>query len=203
MKENKTAETRAQTNPCVELQEFCDMDQLYMILDNWSKITGMSAVIVDAEGKPTSENFGMTEFCSMIHSTEKGCISCSSMWKKNNDGIYVCPVGFCDFSIPIVLPDGQVLGRVLAGQALSVDQDEEDVFHKTVELGISPEQAKDVLSRVHKKTQTEMDGAYKLLKEMLHFFVEKNYSIWKTNNELKKAPCQTGPNSVPDYSDYV
>lgn len=43
----------------------------------------------------------------------------------------MCPVGFCDFSIPIVLPDGQILGRVLAGQALSVNQKEEEIIQKT------------------------------------------------------------------------
>lgn len=43
----------------------------------------------------------------------------------------MCPVGFCDFSIPIVLPDGQILGRVLVGQALSVNRKEEEIIQKT------------------------------------------------------------------------
>lgn len=68
------------------------MDQLYSLLDNWSKSTGMSAVIVDTEGNRTSGSFGMT--------------------------------------------DGQVLGRVLAGQALSDDQDEEEIVRKAVSFGI-------------------------------------------------------------------
>lgn len=190
MKKSAPDEIQENTQPCMALQEFCDMEQLYMLLDNWSRSTGMSAVIVDAEGTPTSEKFGMTEFCSMIHANENGRKSCAATWKENHDGIYVCPVGFYDFSIPIILPDGQVLGRVLAGQVLSANQDVDDVFSRTVGLGIEGAQAKDVLSRVHKKTQTEMEGAYKLLKEMLRFFVEKNYSIWKTRHELDKAPAR-------------
>ena len=47
----------------ISLQEFCDMDQLYRILDNWSKSSGMATVIIDTEGNQVSEDFGMTEFC--------------------------------------------------------------------------------------------------------------------------------------------
>ncbi|MGN0337578.1 MAG: ATP-binding protein [Lachnospiraceae bacterium] len=166
------------------------MDQLYRLLDNWSKSSGMSAVIVDTEGNRTSESFGMTEFCQMIHDNEKGAAQCADIMKSDMEGIYTCPVGFCDFSIPIVLPDGQVLGKVLAGQALSVDQKEEDILQKTAQLGMDAKMVKDVLSRVHRKTETEMQGSYALLKEMLSFFIEKNYSIWETNNELKKAPAK-------------
>ena len=35
-----------------------------------------------------------------------------------------------------------------------------------------------------------MEGSYELLKEMLHFFVEKNYSVWQAQNELRKAPAE-------------
>ena len=150
----------------------------------------MSAVIVDNEGNRTSDSFGMTEFCKMVHSTEKGMESCSSTWKWENEGVYVCPVGFCDFSIPIVLPDGRVLGKVLAGQALSVNQNEEEIIRKTVGFGIDETAARDVLTRVNRKTEREMRGAYELLKEMLGFFIEKSYSIWETNNELEKAPAK-------------
>ncbi|MCI7767109.1 MAG: PocR ligand-binding domain-containing protein [Oscillospiraceae bacterium] len=60
----------------------------------------------------------MTEFCKAVQSCEKGIECCKSTWKSDLDGVYECPFGFWDFSIPIVLPDGQVLGKVLAGQAL-------------------------------------------------------------------------------------
>ena len=52
-------------------------------------------------------------------------------WKLDLDGVYECPFGFWDFSIPIVLPDRQVLGKVLAGQALSDQQKDEEIWEKT------------------------------------------------------------------------
>ncbi len=35
-----------------------------------------------------------------------------------------------------------------------------------------------------------MQGSYALLKEILSFFIEKSYSIWKTNKELRKEPAK-------------
>lgn len=166
------------------------MEQLYKLLGNWSKSCGMATVIIVNEGNKVSEDFGMTEFCKMVQSCGKGLECCKKTWKTDLSGVYECPFGFMDFSIPIVLPDGQVLGKVLAGQALSVNQNEEDILKKTSELGIDDETIKDVLSRMHRKTDTEMQGAYALLKETLSFFIEKSYYVWKTNNDLKGTPTQ-------------
>ena len=172
------------------LQEFCDMEQLYRLIDNWSRSTGMYAVVVDNEGNRTSDSFGMTEFCQMVNTSEKGCECCSQTWKSEKEGVYVCPLGFSDFSIPIRLPDGQILGRVLAGQALAEGQNADDIIRKAAELGLNKRAVRDVLSRANRKSEKEMQGSYELLREMLQFFVEKNYSIWKTNNELKSAPAK-------------
>lgn len=175
---------------CLKLQAFCDMNQLYRLLDNWSKSCGMATMIVDSEGNQLSEDFGMTEFCRMVQSCDRGKACCMATWKSDLDGAYECPFGFWDFSIPIVLPDGQVLGKVLAGQALSAGQKDEEILKKTAELGLDEKTVVDVLSRVHRKTEKEMQGAYALLKETLYFFIEKSYAIWKTNSELKKEPAK-------------
>ena len=121
----------------------------------------------------------------MVQSCDKGRKCCMETWKLDLDGVYECPFGFWDFSIPIVLPDGQMLGKVLAGQALSVGQKDEDILRKTADLGIDEDTVREVLSRMHRKTEKEMQGAYALLKETLYFFIEKSYAVWKTNNELK------------------
>lgn len=173
----------------IRLEDFCDMEQLYDLLNDWSKSTGISAVIVDMEGNRTSESFGMTEFCSMIHNTEKGFQICTGTWKENRDGIYECPMGFYDFCVPLVLPDGTQIGKVMAGQSLTEEQDERIVIEKIRELGIEEAQAVDVLSRVHKKTLNEMRSAYELLRQMLSFFIDKSYNHWKTQQELEKAPA--------------
>ena len=60
----------------ISLQEFCDMNQLYRILDNWSRSSGMATVIIDTEGNQVSEDFGITEFCRMVQSCDKGKACC-------------------------------------------------------------------------------------------------------------------------------
>ncbi|MDD6190217.1 MAG: ATP-binding protein [Firmicutes bacterium] len=172
----------------ITLQNFCDMDQLFRLLDNWSQSCGMATMIVDSEGNRLSEDFGMTEFCRMVQSYDEGLACCMEIWKEDLGQVYECPFGFSDFSIPIVLPDGQVLGKVLAGQALSVNQSEDEIIHKVTPLGIDEETVREVLSHVHRKTDREMQGAYELLKETLHFFIQNSYSVYKTKNELKRAP---------------
>ena len=82
------------TDKKINLQDFCDMDKLYSILDNWSKSTGASAVVVDMEGNRTSESFGMTKMCQMIHDTKKGYELCSGTWMEDKKGVYICPMGF-------------------------------------------------------------------------------------------------------------
>ncbi|MDO5389633.1 MAG: PocR ligand-binding domain-containing protein [Eubacteriales bacterium] len=190
MNQIRDMETETNRKNSLSLQAFCDMNQLYRLLDNWSKSCGMATVIVDTEGNQVSEDFGITEFCRMVQSCEKGKACCLATWKADLDGIYECPFGFWDFSNPIVLPDGQVLGKVLAGQAMSVKQKEEEILQKVAELGIDEKTVRAVLSRVQRKTEKEMQGAYELLKETLYFYVQNSYSIWKTNNELKKEPAK-------------
>lgn len=70
---------------------------------------------------------------------------------------------------------------------MSIAQEEEEILKKTATLDIEEEKIREVLSRVHRKTEKEMKGAYELLKETLHFFVQNSYSIWKTKKELKKV----------------
>lgn len=115
-------------NEELTLQDFCDMQQLYKLLDNWSKSSGMSAVIVDNHGQRISQSFGMTELCQMVKNSPQGDTNCANKMKSAIEGFYICPIGFSDFAVPIVLPNGQILGKVLAGQALSMDQSDEDVL---------------------------------------------------------------------------
>ena len=174
----------------LRLQDFCDMEQLYKLLDNWSKSSGMSAVVVDNEGKPISQSFGMTRLCKMVKESPMGIATCTNKMKSSIKGFYICPMGFNDFAVPITLPNGKVLAKVLAGQALSVDQDEESVVRSAVGIGLDEALVREAIVGVKRKTVKEMEGSYELLHEILRFFIEKNYSVWQTNNELSKAPAK-------------
>ena len=97
-------ETPIDENVELRLQEFCDMNQLYRILDNWTKSNGMATVIVDPQGNKISEDFGVTDLCKLIQSCKNGKDCCMDTWEKDLDGIYEYPFGLYDLSIPIKLP---------------------------------------------------------------------------------------------------
>ena len=185
MKDGKILKTDELT-----LQDFCDMQQLYKLLDNWSKSSGMSAVVVDNHGQRISQSFGLTELCRMVKESPMGDANCASKMKSSIEGFYICPMGFSDFAVPITLPNGQVLAKVLAGQALSMDQEEEAIVQNALKIGLDEARVRAALKNVKRKTAKEMKGSYELLKEMLNFYVEKNYSVWQTQNELSKAPAK-------------
>ena len=185
MKDGKILKTDELT-----LQDFCDMQQLYKLLDNWSKSSGMSAVVVDNHGQRISQSFGLTELCRMVKESPMGDANCASKMKSSIEGFYICPMGFSDFAVPITLPNGQVLAKVLAGQALSMDQEEEAIVQNALKIGLDESRVRVALKNVKRKTAKEMKGSYELLKEMLNFYVEKNYSVWQTQNELSKAPAK-------------
>ena len=170
----------------LELQDICDTEQLFLLLDNWSKSCGMSTMIIDNDGKQISDNYGKKDFCDVIQKNEKGLECCKNVWKSNIKGGYECPLGFWDFAIPLTLPNGQTVGKVIAGQALSIYQKDEKILSKVKEIGIDDEQIKEILSQTKRKTNVEMEGAYELLKETLNFFIQKSYYIWKAKVDLRK-----------------
>ena len=172
----------------IRIEEFCDMEQLYALIDNWSSSTGMSAVIIDAEGRRTSESFGMTPFCSMIHQTEKGMELCGGTWKCDASGVYECPMGLYDTCIPLVLPDGTIIGKVNAGQAMTDEQDVNNIIDKARQLGLDDARISEELSKMKRKSREEMESAFSLLRKMLTFFIEKSYGLWKSQRDLEKAP---------------
>ena len=185
-----TGTNHAERNTQISLEEFCDMEQLYALLDNWAKCSGLSAVIVDAQGQATSDDFGLTPFCALIKVDDTGCAWCASTWKVNHEGIYVCPLGLRDFSVPINLPDGTLLGRVMAGQGLLKGQDEEEILRRVDHLGIDIAEARRRLQLMQRKTLEEMDSAFRLLREMMAFFIEKSYQAWENANMLRNAPAK-------------
>lgn len=177
----------------LKLQEFCDMEKLYKLLDNWSKSSGMACVLVDQDGNMVSETFGMTDLCKIIQSCEKCQEKCLQLWRSRDPlkpEVCNCHAGFCNFSIPLVLPDGMHIGTVLAGQVLYPGQNEDEILKKVVETGVALKNGKEAVAKIHHKTKKEMESSFELLKIILSSFIQNRFLLWKKNNELKLAPAK-------------
>lgn len=71
-----------------------------------------------------------------------------------------------------------------------MEQPDSEIINNAVRFGMDADTVEELLVNVHRKTEEEMHGAYVLLREMLSFFVEKSYSIWKTNDYIRKLPAK-------------
>ncbi|MCH5207822.1 MAG: PocR ligand-binding domain-containing protein [Oscillospiraceae bacterium] len=167
----------------MKIQDFCDMEEFERLMDTWAKSTGLATVAVDAEGKYISDCYNFTEFCIDLTrgSTEgrRRCEKCDA----ECTGIYECHAGLMDFSIPITLKDGTVLGSVIGGQVLPQNPDENKFRATALELGIDPERYITALHRVNVRTPEEIEGSATLLGNVINMFVRASYSE-KYNTEI-------------------
>ncbi len=168
----------------MKIQDFCNMDKFEDIMANWAKCTGLATVAVGDDGKYISDCYNFTDFCiKYTRGSAEGCKRCEKN-DREGKGVYNCHAGLVDFSIPITLDDGTVLGSVIGGQVLPVNPDE-DKFRATArELGIDEDKYIEALKKVSVKSRDEIEASAKLLGDVINMFVRASYSTYKNQNIL-------------------
>ncbi len=159
----------------LKIQDFCDMTEFEHIMSNWAKSTGLATVAVGADGKYISDCYNFTDFCiKLTRGSEEGRRRCEKC-DAECSGIYPCHAGLVDFSIPITLNDGTVLGSIIGGQVLPKDPDEEKFRQTAAELGIDPDSYIDALHKVNVKTEEQIESSANLLGNVINMFVRASY----------------------------
>ncbi len=181
----------------LKIEEFCDMTKFENIMDNWAKSTGLATVAVGADGKYISDCYNFTDFCIKLTrgsaEGKKRCEKCD----RECTGVYSCHAGLVDFSIPITLNDGTVLGSVIGGQVLPENPSEE-AFRKTArELRIDEDTYIEALKHVSVRTREEIEASANLLGDVINMFVRSSYTdivnkqiVDKLKNGIGKAAQQ-------------
>ena len=108
----------------MKIQDFADMQEFERIISNWAVAIGMAAVAIDDEGKYISKQYNFTDFCKMMRGNQKGCARCEQC-DREGTGVYRCHAGLTDFAVELTV-NGEKVGSVLGGQALSSQPDEEE-----------------------------------------------------------------------------
>lgn len=170
----------------MRIQDFCDMVKFEEIMSNWAKSTGLATVAVGADGEYISECYNFTEFCiKLTRGCAEGCRRCEKN-DREGKGIYSCHAGLVDFSIPITLKDGTVLGNIVGGQVLPENPDE-DKFRATArELGINEDEYIRALRDVNVKTRDEIEASANLLGDVINMYVRVSYES-EENNKIMGA----------------
>ena len=100
----------------LSITDFCDMVGFDKMMRDWSYATGLATVVVDNDGNYLTGYYNFTDFCEqLVRKSPEGlrrCIACD----KKGQGTYLCHTGLVDFSAPLTLTDGTVVGKIIGGQ---------------------------------------------------------------------------------------
>lgn len=160
----------------MRIQDFCDMEKFEEIMQNWAASTGLAAVAVGEDGQYISECYNFTDFCiKLVRGSAEGCRRCEKN-DREGAGVYNCHAGLVDFSIPITLDDGTVLGSVIGGQVLPESPSEEKFRETAREIGVDEERFIEALRHVNVKTKEQIDASANLLGDVINMFVRASYA---------------------------
>lgn len=170
----------------MKIQDFCNMKCFEEIMSNWALSTGLATVAVDADGEYISDCYNFTDFCiNLTRGSEEGKRRCEKCDREGN-GVYECHAGLVDFSIPITLKDGTVLGSVIGGQVLPEEPDM-DKFRRTAsEISVDPDKYVKALEKVNVRTREEINASAELLGEAVNTYVRFCYEEQNSKNIVEK-----------------
>lgn len=164
----------------MKLEEFFDTNLLEQIMKEWSLATGMATIAADADGNYITGDVGFTDFCiKYTRGSEEGlrrCVKCDT----ECSGTYFCHAGLMDFSIDIKVKD-EVVGKIIGGQILPEEPDEEKFRQLAVEFGIDPDEYIEALRRIPIRTEESIRASAKLLGDVVNQLV--NFEYIKKKNE--------------------
>lgn len=170
----------------LKIQDFCDMEKFEAMMDNWAKCTGLATVAVGADGEYISECYNFTDFCiKLTRESEEGCRRCVKC-DQEGEGVYACHAGLVDFGIPITLNDGTELGRVIGGQVLPEDPDEDEFRRLAREFSIDEDVYIDALHKVNIRTQEEINASAELLGDVINMYVRSCYQEYQNEQIVDK-----------------
>lgn len=165
----------------MRIQDFFDVSQLDEIMSDWSKATGLATIACDKDGNYISGEIGFTDFCmKYTRGSKEGCRRCVEC-DNTCTGTYYCHAGLMDFSIDIVV-EGEVLGKIIGGQVLPAEPDEEKFRSLAAELGINPDDYIRALRKVPIKSEESIRASADLLGKLINMIVNLEYTRFKNSN---------------------
>lgn len=164
----------------MDLKDFFDTSLLEQIMREWSLATGMATIATDVEGNYITGEVGFTDFCiKYTRGSEEGmrrCVKCDT----ECSGTYFCHAGLMDFSVDIKIKD-EVVGKIIGGQILPEEPDEEKFRQLAVEFGLDPDEYIAALRKIPIRTEESIRASARLLGDVVNQLV--NFEYIKKKNE--------------------
>lgn len=131
-------------NSEITLTDLFDVEMLQRIQDAFAKMTGIAAIITDANGVPVTKGANFTDFCQKYtRCSPIGCIRCQQCdkhgaelaLKVGSSVTYYCHAGLMDFAAPIMAGD-TMIGCFVGGQVLTSPPDITKVMQVAAEIDV-------------------------------------------------------------------
>lgn len=155
----------------IKLTELIDVETLQQIQDGFSKLTGMAALAIDADGMAVTKGSNFTDFCvGFTKKSKEGCARCEKCDKDGGERAmlakkpitYYCHTGLVEFVAPILL-NGITIGSFIGGQVLTEAPDESKFRKIASELNIKPDDYVKAVKKVKIVEKSQIDDAAEYL----------------------------------------
>jgi signal transduction histidine kinase/CheY-like chemotaxis protein/HPt (histidine-containing phosphotransfer) domain-containing protein len=182
----------------ITLTDLFEVDMLQRIQDAFAKMTGISAIITDAEGTPVTVGTNFTDFCSKYtRNSPLGCIRCQQCdkhgaelaLKVGSSVTYYCHAGLMDFAAPIMAGD-KMVGCFVGGQVLTSPPDITKIMQVAAEIDVDLINYLQSVMSVPRIEKSKLDDAaffLYTLTDALSSIAYHKYVMKEANIEIEKA----------------
>lgn len=182
----------------ITLTDLFDVEMLQRLQDAFSKMTGLAAIITDANGIPVTKGTNFTDFCNKYtRSSPIGCLRCQQCDKRGaelalkvgSSVTYYCHAGLMDFAAPIMAGD-KMVGCFVGGQVLTSPPDITKIMQVAAEIGLDLiNYLQSVMSVPYIEKSKLDDSAFFLytLTDALSSIAYHKYIMKEANIEIEKA----------------
>lgn len=167
----------------MKIQDFADMREFERILSNWAAATGLAAVAVGTDGKYISKQYNFTDFCRAVRDNQKGRTKCEKCDREGKD-VYSCHAGLIDFAVELTV-NGEIVGKVLGGQVLPAEPNDEECKKAAAELGMNEREYVAAIHKVHVRSQEVIQASVSTLHDLMNRFVLSEYAKNQTQHIFK------------------
>lgn len=185
-------------NEEITLTDLFEVEMLQRIQDSFSKMTGIAALITDANGKPVTKGACFTDFCdNYTRKSMIGCLRCEQCDKHGAElalkvgasVTYYCHAGLMDFAAPIMAGD-KMIGCFVGGQVLTEPPDITKVMQVAAELDIELISYLQAALKVPVIAKSQLENAANFLytlTDALSSIAYHKYMMHQANIEIEKV----------------
>ena len=180
----------------VKLTDLIERQVLQRVQDNFADMTGMAALITDADGVAVTEGSNFSEFCGACTRTTKTggarCRQCNEkavqMAREKGGAVtYLCHAGIMHYAAPIML-DNTLVGCFLSGQFLTQEPDYDKIREMAVQIGVDEEQYIAAAENLPVREQGTLDslaGFLYMITDLLSEVAYNKYLVQQVKNNMK------------------